>query len=139
MSPKLKKMYEWKYFLIGSLAFFYNCGVLSRGYEEKVCKSHNFRQFVFCTFSELFLQVVGNGGAVMTKLEAGTPTIFFVGVQHYILDQSHMKYLQKSGALNVQFRHVLKMCIFWKFRKMSKSSVFKGLFQKWLTNCEPKP
>ena len=33
----------------------------------------------------------------------------------------------------------LKMCIFWKFRKMSKTSVVKGLFQQWLTNCDPKP
>ena len=33
----------------------------------------------FSAFSELFSQVVGKGGAVMTKVEAGTPRIFLGG------------------------------------------------------------
>ena len=49
------------------------------GMKKKSAKVTIFVNFVFCTFSELFLQVVGNGGAVMTKVEAGTPRIFLCG------------------------------------------------------------
>mgnify|MGYP006978535516 CR=1 FL=1 len=51
MSPKIQKMSEWKYFSMGSFAFVYNSGVLSRGWQEVT----TFVNFMFCAFSKQFL------------------------------------------------------------------------------------
>ena len=90
-------------------------------------------------FSDQFLQAVVNGNRLFwQKLKRAPQEFFCVGSALYPRPIPY-EICPEIRSTQCSISTCLKMCIFWKFRKMSKTSVVKGLFQQWLTNCDPKP
>ena len=90
-------------------------------------------------FSDQFLQAVVNGNRLFwQKLKRAPQEFFCVGAALYprpIPYEMWPKIMRTQCSISI----CLKMGLFWKVRKMSKTSVFQGFSRKWWKYDDPKP